>query len=179
MNEMDMTKLVISKTLTKTSDQYAAGNKQAHVDLAALRPDRREHELAPRGRPHAAHQEGHTDARRADGLRQGDAALHRLPLQPGREEAGRRRAVHKLQAARGRALPRQAGAAAEHREVLLADLRGGAARTVRQPQGRARHRARLAALLPDEKGADRPQGGEGAASALRRGRRRLSTAPAG
>ena len=29
MNEMDMTKLVISKTLTKTSDQYAAGNKQA------------------------------------------------------------------------------------------------------------------------------------------------------
>lgn len=35
MNEMDMTKLVISKTLTKTSDQYAAGNKQAHVELAA------------------------------------------------------------------------------------------------------------------------------------------------
>ena len=34
MNEMDMTKLVISKTLTKTSDQYAAGNKQArHVEV--------------------------------------------------------------------------------------------------------------------------------------------------
>jgi DNA polymerase delta subunit 1 len=35
MNEMDMSKLVITKQLTKTSDQYAAGNKQAHVELAA------------------------------------------------------------------------------------------------------------------------------------------------
>jgi DNA polymerase delta subunit 1 len=32
---MDMSKLVITKALTKTSDQYAAGNKQAHVELAA------------------------------------------------------------------------------------------------------------------------------------------------
>jgi len=32
---MDMSKLVITKALTKTSDQYAADNKQAHVELAA------------------------------------------------------------------------------------------------------------------------------------------------
>ena len=35
MNEMDMSKLVITKALTKTSDQYAAGNRQAHVELAS------------------------------------------------------------------------------------------------------------------------------------------------
>jgi DNA polymerase delta subunit 1 len=46
MNEMDMAKLVISKTLTRTSDQYAAGNKQAHVELAA-RLKKRDPGLAP------------------------------------------------------------------------------------------------------------------------------------
>ena len=35
MNEMDMSKLVITKALTRTADQYQAGNKQAHVELAA------------------------------------------------------------------------------------------------------------------------------------------------
>ena len=46
MNEMDMSKLVITKALTKTSDQYAAGNKQAHVELAA-RIKKRDPGLAP------------------------------------------------------------------------------------------------------------------------------------
>ena len=46
MNEMDMSKLVITKALTKTSDQYAAGNKQAHVELAS-RIKERDPGLAP------------------------------------------------------------------------------------------------------------------------------------
>ena len=46
MNEMDMSKLVITKALTKTGDQYAAGNKQAHVELAA-RIKKRDPGLAP------------------------------------------------------------------------------------------------------------------------------------
>jgi DNA polymerase delta subunit 1 len=46
MNEMDMSKLVITKALTKTSDQYAAGNKQAHVELAS-RIKKRDPGLAP------------------------------------------------------------------------------------------------------------------------------------
>ena len=35
MNEMDMSKLVITKAAHEDEDQYAAGNKQAHVELAA------------------------------------------------------------------------------------------------------------------------------------------------
>lgn len=46
MNEMDMSKLVITKQLTKTSDQYAAGNRQAHVELAS-RIKKRDPGLAP------------------------------------------------------------------------------------------------------------------------------------
>jgi len=47
MNEMDMSKLVVSKALTRTSDQYAAGNKQAHVELAA-RIKERDPGMAPK-----------------------------------------------------------------------------------------------------------------------------------
>lgn len=46
MNELDMSMLVITKALTKTSDQYAAGNKQAHVELAR-RIKERDPGLAP------------------------------------------------------------------------------------------------------------------------------------
>jgi DNA polymerase delta subunit 1 len=46
MNEMDMSKLVISKQLTKTNDQYAAGVKLAHVELAS-RIKKRDPGLAP------------------------------------------------------------------------------------------------------------------------------------
>ena len=46
MNEMDMSKLVISKQLTKTGDQYAAGIRLAHVELAA-RLKKRDPGLAP------------------------------------------------------------------------------------------------------------------------------------
>jgi len=46
LNEMDMSKLVITKQLTKTEDQYEKGNKQAHVELAA-RIKKRDPGLAP------------------------------------------------------------------------------------------------------------------------------------
>jgi len=47
MNEMDMGKLVLSKTFTKSADQYETGNKQAHVMLAE-RMKKRDPGLAPK-----------------------------------------------------------------------------------------------------------------------------------
>ena len=44
MNEMDMSKLVVSKALTRTSDQYAAGNKQARTARGPPVCNRRRHE---------------------------------------------------------------------------------------------------------------------------------------
>ena len=46
MNRMDISKLVITKALTRSEDQYAAGNKQAHVELAA-RIKKRDPGMAP------------------------------------------------------------------------------------------------------------------------------------
>ena len=46
MNKMDLSKLVITKQLTKTEDQYESGNKQAHVTLAA-RIKKRDPGMAP------------------------------------------------------------------------------------------------------------------------------------
>jgi DNA polymerase delta subunit 1 len=46
LNKMDLSKLVVTKALTRTSDQYASGNKQAHVELAA-RIKKRDPGLAP------------------------------------------------------------------------------------------------------------------------------------
>ena len=46
LNRMDLSKLVITKALTKTGDQYASGNKQAHVELAA-RIKKRDPGMAP------------------------------------------------------------------------------------------------------------------------------------
>ena len=46
MNRMDISKLVITKALTRSEDQYVAGNKQAHVELAA-RIKKRDPGMAP------------------------------------------------------------------------------------------------------------------------------------
>ena len=46
MNKMDISKLVITKALTKTEDQYESGNKQAHVMLAS-RIKKRDPGMAP------------------------------------------------------------------------------------------------------------------------------------
>ena len=46
LNKMDISKLVITKALTKTEDQYASGNKQAHVELAS-KIKKRDPNMAP------------------------------------------------------------------------------------------------------------------------------------
>ncbi|KAL1529097.1 hypothetical protein AB1Y20_000057 [Prymnesium parvum] len=46
LNKMDLSKLVITKALTRTEEQYEAGNKQAHVTLAA-RIKKRDPGMAP------------------------------------------------------------------------------------------------------------------------------------
>ena len=44
--QVDLSKLVITKALTRSEDQYADGNKQAHVELAA-RMKKRDPNAAP------------------------------------------------------------------------------------------------------------------------------------
>jgi len=46
MNRMDISRLVITKALSRPEDQYAVGNKQAHVELAA-RIKKRDPGMAP------------------------------------------------------------------------------------------------------------------------------------
>jgi len=46
LNKVDLSKLVITKALTRSEDQYADGNKQAHVELAA-RMKKRDPNAAP------------------------------------------------------------------------------------------------------------------------------------